>query len=432
MTNMNQEDNRMNQTISNVIQGARPAVLASSQTNTTQNEQPAPQYEQTKQTKQTKQRKSTTSKTVLTVALSGLIGLLGGFGGGVLAYRSMASQNEPTVVYQQVPVETNTTQTTTSSTTMSLQQIAAKATPSVVEIVTETETQGYSFFGITNGIATAAGSGVILSEDGYIITNNHVVSGANTITVTTNDGTQYDATLIGTDAKSDIAVVKIEANHLQPAILGDSSLLQVGDTVLAIGNPLGTLGGTATNGIISATDRQVTIQNESMNLIQTNAAINNGNSGGGLFDANGNLIGIVNAKDSGMTSSGATIDGIGFAIPINDAIDIANQLMEYGKVVNRATIGVSLQTVMQSTGRYEAGLYITDIVPNSGAEKAGLKPGDRIIKVDGTDIMTYTELSAIVKTKNVGDHLMITVQRGSETIDCDVTLTGVLETQENQ
>ena len=163
-----------------------------------------------------------------------------------------------------------------------------------------------------------------------------------------------------------------------------------------------------------------------MNLIQTNAAINNGNSGGGLFDGNGNLIGIVNAKDSGYTSSGATIEGLGFAIPVNDAMDVADELMTYGKVTNRALLGVTLQTVNQSYGSLTPGLYVTDVLSNSGAENAGIMPGDKIISADGNEVSVYTDLSKLLKKKKVGDTIEIKVIRESEEMTFTVTLTGAL------
>jgi serine protease Do len=274
---------------------------------------------------------------VMTAMLCAVIGLGAGFGGGYLAFRQFGSSK--TVIYQDVSSNAATSAsaaTTTSagtSSTMTLQDVAAKAQPSVVEIlVDEQSSGGYNIFGQDSSYTSqAAGSGVIISSDGYIITNNHVIENATKITVTLYDGKEYDATLVGTDSKSDIAVIKIDATGSDGC--HDRRFqhkMAVGDTAVVIGNPLGTLGGTVTNGIISATDREVTINNESMNLIQTNAAINSGNSGGGLFDGKGNLIGIVNAKDSGTTSSGATIEGLGFAIPINDAMDVAQQLMTSG------------------------------------------------------------------------------------------------------
>ena len=361
---------------------------------------------------------------VLVVLLSAVLGTSGGALGAYLVTSNNVSSKQ-VIVYQDTNGVTTSNTSNTANSGLSIKEIAAKASPSVVEINIEGQTTGYGFFGGTY-TTQAAGSGVIISKDGYIITNNHVVEGATSITVKTSDGTEYAATLVGTDSKSDIGVIKVEADNLTPATIGDSSTISVGDTAVVIGNPLGTLGGTVTDGIISATDREISINNETMNLIQTNAAINSGNSGGGMFDANGNLIGIVNAKDSGTTSSGTTIEGLGFAIPINDAMNIAKQLIESGQVTDRPTIGVTLQTITKDYGNYKAGLYIADVSKGSGAEAAGLQPGDQIVGADGTEIASYTELSKILRNKHVGDILTLTIVRDGEQMDVDVTLTGAL------
>ncbi len=369
-----------------------------------------------------KKEKEKKNHPVLTILLSAVLGTTGGALGAYAVTSN--SSTTPVVVYQST---SGTTTSNTSSTTsgLSIKEIAAKASPSVVEITIESQSTSYGFFGGTY-TTEAAGSGVIISKDGYIITNNHVVEGATSITVKTSDGTEYPATLVGTDSKSDIGVIKIDADNLTPATIGDSSTIAVGDVAVVIGNPLGTLGGTVTDGIISATDREITINNESMNLIQTNAAINSGNSGGGMFDANGNLIGIVNAKDSGTTSSGTTIEGLGFAIPINDAMNVAQQLIENGQVTDRPTIGVTLQTITQDYGQYKAGLYITAITEGSGAEAAGLQIGDQIVGAEGEELSSYTELSKILRNKHVGDTLTLTIVRNGEQMDVDVILTGAL------
>jgi serine protease Do len=363
----------------------------------------------------------------MSLLLAALIGAVCGFGGGYLATKTTGSSEGTTVIYTEAASTSQSVSVSSSGDSLTIQEIAAKASPSVVEIVTEATTTTYGMFGGTY-TTEAAGSGVIISADGYIITNHHVIEGATSITVTTYDGTSYDATLIGSDEKSDIAVIKVEATDLTPATIGDSSTIQVGDTAVVIGNPLGTLGGTVTNGIISATNREIVINNESMTLIQTNAAINSGNSGGGLFNGDGDLIGIVNAKDSGTTSSGATIEGLGFAIPINEAMDVAEQLIEYGYVTDRATLGVTLQTLTQNTGNYKAGLYIVSVVDGSGAQAAGLQVYDRITAADGTEVSSYTDLSKILNTKSVGDTITLTIERNGETFDVDVTLTGALDT----
>ncbi len=366
------------------------------------------------------------NNSAMTILICCILSLLCGFSGGFLATKLFGSSGTSVVYTTADPGTSTPSNMSTSSGVMSLQQIAAKASPSVVEILVESEQEGG--WGPFGGSYTAqgAGSGVIISADGYIITNHHVVENATKITVTLFDGKEYEAELIGSDKKADIGIVKINAENLVPATIGDSSKIQVGDTAVVIGNPLGTLGGTVTNGIISAASREVVISNESMEVIQTNAAINSGNSGGGLFDGNGNLIGIVNAKDSGLTSSGSTIEGLGFAIPVNTAMEVADQLIQYGSVTNRATIGVYLQEVGQKTGRYEAGLYITDIIAGSGAEAAGLQSYDRIIEADGNPISSYTDLSKVLRDKKVGDILDLKVDREGETKEFKVTLTGTI------
>ncbi len=367
---------------------------------------------------------------VLNIILSAVIAAGCGTGSALLVVsrNGSSSDNKTTVTTSDAAGTSKVTTVSSDSdgTGLTTEEVAAKASPSVVEIETEVTSTSYGMFGGTY-TSTAAGSGVIISEDGYIITNNHVIEDANTIKVTTYDGKEYDATLVGTDSKSDIAVIKIDASGLAAATIGDSSKIAAGDTAVVIGNPLGTLGGTVTDGIISAASREITINNESMELIQTNAAINSGNSGGGLFDGNGNLIGIVNAKDSGTTSSGATIEGLGFAIPINTAMDVAKQLMENGKVTDRATLGVYLQELDQDYQNYSAGLYITDVMKGSGAEKAGLKAYDKIVKADDTDINSYADLSAVLAKKKVGDKIDLTIERDGKKKDVTVTLTGSLD-----
>lgn len=364
----------------------------------------------------------------LTVIASMVFSLICGLGGGWFAYTHLGNNDEPSIktgiTYsdESSPSETTTVSSNESKTGLTTSEVAAKASPSVVEIVTEVTSTQYGMFGGTY-TSQAAGSGVIISKDGYIITNNHVVEDANSITVTTYDNKQYNATLVGTDPASDIAVIKIDADEeLSAATVGDSSKLQAGDTAVVIGNPLGTLGGTVTDGIISSPSREMVINNQSMELIQTNAEINSGNSGGGLFDGNGNLVGIVNAKDSGTTSSGTVIEGIGFAIPINSAMKVADELIQYGKVIDRATLGVYLQEVSSNYFNYTPGLYITGTANGSGAEKAGLKAYDRIVSADGNEINSQSDLTKVLRDKNVGDTISLTIERNGKQMDVQVTL----------
>ncbi|MDF9823876.1 S1-C subfamily serine protease [Breznakia sp. PF5-3] len=240
-----------------------------------------------------------------------VVAIVGGFLGNTIADVSFGSKEADLDV-----VKTNSNSKNTTDVT----KIAEKSSKSVVEIKTETMSRD-RFFG--NYVSEGAGSGVIISENGYIVTNYHVLSGASSVTVTLHDGKEYEAEYIGGDSENDIAVLKIKANDLTPATIGNSDNLVVGEEVLAIGNPLGELGGTVTDGIISSTSREISVDGVTMELLQTSAAINPGNSGGGLFNMQGELIGIVNAK-----SSGSDIEGLGFAIPSNTAIEIAEKIVD--------------------------------------------------------------------------------------------------------
>lgn len=302
---------------------------------------------------------------------------------------------------------------------MTYKDVAAIVQDSVVEIVTEYNTVSLWMQYVTSG----AGSGVILSEDGYIITNNHVIYNESTdavadnITVRLRNGEEYQAKLIGTDSDSDIAVLKIEASGLTPAVCGDSDKLAVGEEVIAVGNPLGELGGTVTNGIISATNRAIDMGDVTMNLIQTNAAVNPGNSGGGLFNMSGELIGIVNAK-----SSGTDIEGLGFAIPVQDALTVAEQLLEYGYVRGKVMIGVTfLDATQDSVARYyglKSGIYVTSL--SEGYNDKNLKPGDRVIAIDGNEVSEYDDITSVVKASSVGDILKFQVYRDGKLIEVNV------------
>ena len=303
-------------------------------------------------------------------------------------------------------------------------EVIAQVKDTVVEIVTE-NIQESQFYG--QYVTSGAGSGVIINENGYIITNNHVVAGANTIYVRTTDQTEYKATLIGRDEESDIAVIKIDATGLKAATLGDSSAIMLGEDVVAIGNPLGSLGGTVTNGIISALDREVTIDGQKMRLLQTNAAVNPGNSGGGLFNMAGELIGVVNAKSS-SSSSGTTIEGLGFAIPINHAFDVASQLIEYGYVRGRVSLDITYY-VIDTDRRYpsgftsyivKAGIYVED--PGKNTE---LKKNDRFVSIDGKSASTISEIKDILAQFKVGDQIKAVVARteNNKEVQVEVTLT---------
>lgn len=353
--------------------------------------------------------------TIGTIILSAIVGFGAGYAGSHLS-----NNTDITIKQETQKAKSGTIQVTDVS------DIVEKCKDSVVEITTESVSSGNSIFG--QYVSQGAGSGVIISEDGYIVTNNHVVNNATSLKVTTTDGTEFDAKIIGTDSQTDLAVIKIEAQNLLAATLGDSDTLQVGDPAIAIGNPLGELGGTVTTGIISATDRQITIDNETMTLLQTDAAINPGNSGGGLFNSDGNLIGIVNAKES---STG--IEGLGFAIPITPAKDVITELMQNGSVTSRPALNVSLYDYTSNNqaqnSKYKDGCYIVQIVRNGAADKAGLKQNDRIISFDGQDIHSTSDVKAILKKHKIGDTLKIVVERNSKKVEVEITLQA--QTQSN-
>lgn len=302
---------------------------------------------------------------------------------------------------------------------LTVSQIAAQTANSVVEITTESTT--YDMY-MRQTVSEGAGSGVILTSDGYIVTNNHVIEGAEKITVTLKDGTSYSGKLVGTDSQGDIAVVKIEATGLQPAVIGDSSTLQVGDMAVAIGNPLGQLGGTVTDGIISALDRQIDLDGKTMTLLQTNAAINPGNSGGGLFNGKGELIGVVVAK-----SSGSGIEGLGFAIPINTAKDLIDQIMEYGYVKGRIDLGFTTVDVTnaQTAMMYRlssTGVYIDEVTEGSNAAAVGFHAGDRILSFNGEEIASGDDLTKAIQNCKVGDTVEIIIVRNGQKYSGELTL----------
>ena len=367
---------------------------------------------------QPKKKRPGTKKTLAAVALV-LVCALAGVGGGVLGAALMRSTSGP-VVYKAVQSDGSTSASTTAASgdALTIAQIAEKVKPSVVEVTTSSvQTNGIFAQYVTEG----AGSGVIISEDGYILTNNHVIEGQSSIKVTTSDGQEYDATVVGTDDKTDIAVLKIEASGLTPAVIGDSDSLVVGETAVAVGNPLGTLSNTVTNGIISALNREVTVEDNDMTLLQTSASISPGNSGGGLFNANGELIGIVNAK-----SSYSEAEGIGFAIPIDSGMEIAQQLIENGSVV-RPALGVQIYEVTDAStaarlGVNATGVYVVEVTAGGGAEAAGVKAGDRLIAIDDTAVTSNNAVKSYLNDKQVGDTVTLQVEREGKVLTMEVTL----------
>lgn len=292
------------------------------------------------------------------------------------------------------------------------QEIFVKCSPSVVAIVSQSQSRF--------GIAESSGTGIIMREDGYIITNHHVIDGAAQVTVTTKDG-EYPATVVGSEAKSDIAVLKIDAQGLTAAEFGQSSELVTGDSAIVIGNPLGLeFADTMTVGYVSATEREVQISEYIMSLIQIDAAVNPGNSGGPLINSRGQVVGVVNAK-----ISQDDVEGIGFAIPIDTALDIANDLIEHGYVTNRPMLGITVQSISQEQAiyyGYEPGITVTEVSPGSCAEKGGMKVGDKIIAFNGVEVSDATELNYQKDKCGIGDTVTITVERDGTQLDLTIVL----------
>ena len=298
-------------------------------------------------------------------------------------------------------------------------QVYAKNVNSVVLITSQVTAS--SIYGQTTG--ASSGSGFVLTADGYVVTNHHVVEGATAVTVTTHDGKEYSAAIVGSDSTNDVAVLKVEDAELSPVTLGSSESLIVGDQVVAIGNPLGDLTATMTVGYVSAKDRDVTTDGTTINMLQTDVAINSGNSGGPLFNMKGEVVGITTAKYSGSSPSGATIEGIGFAIPIDDVTGIIGSLQSYGYVTG-AYLGISVKDVEVSAQYYgiPAGAYVAEVVEGYCAHRAGIQAGDIIVELGGYEVEAYTDLSRALRKYEPGDTVPVTVFRAGQTLTLDVTL----------
>ncbi len=305
-----------------------------------------------------------------------------------------------------------------STDAMTIPQIYQKVKDSVVGIIVTVMDQGQ--------ISQGSGTGIILSEDGYIATNAHVVSGATTVKVVLNDETEFDAEIVGNDAKTDLAVLKIEAKDLKPAEFGDSDKLVQGETVVAIGNPYGLeLAGTVTAGIVSALDRQMVIENVYMTLIQTDASINPGNSGGPLVNSYGQVIGITSSK---IITTG--YEGIGFAIPITGATEIIEELIQYGYVKDRPSIGIYGRNIDETYASFYSiptGVYVEYVDPESDAHKKGLKQGDIITAINDVEVDSMATLDAEKNKYKPGDTVTLTVFRNSKTLKISIVLSETTE-----
>lgn len=366
--------------------------------------------------KEEKKEKKNKSK-VIWILICALVGFVSGIGGTFLTLQLSGGISSNTDVIYQSVVQTNEDGEAVDE--MSTVDVVENVKDSIVEITTsKTETTVFLQQYVTSG----AGSGVVFSDAGLIVTNHHVIDGADEIKVRLTNGDEYDAELIASDAQSDLAVLRIDAENLTPVVLGDSDTLNVGESVIAIGNPLGSLGGTVTEGILSAKDREITIDGQSMTLLQTSAAINPGNSGGGLFNSKGELIGVVNAK-----SSGSDIEGLGFAIPINIAKSVVNDLVENGKVSGRITLGITYYEISSITQAMEhgvnvLGLLVSEVTPNSNAAAAGIQVNDVIVEADGEQVTTSDDLRSALSSHKIGDTMTFTVVRDKEYVELSCTL----------
>ena len=347
--------------------------------------------------------------------------LLGGAVGGGVAWAAGGSSTSINVSSR--PATEVAIKTVDGKTEMTDAEVYAANVNSVVSINT-TATAGTNFFG--QPVQTAsAGSGFVLTADGYIVTNYHVVEGADTVTVTMYNGDEYDAKYVGGDEDYDIAVIKVEAQDLQPVTVGDSDTLNVGDHVLAVGNPLGELTFSMSGGMVSSVNRAINVSGTPFNMIQTDASINPGNSGGPLFNSYGEVVGIVSAKYS-SASNEESVEGLGFAIPINDVIAMIQDIMTNGYVTNKPYLGItggSMTEQMAAQFRYDidSGVFVYSVEEGGAADKAGFQMGDVIVKVGDTDITSMEDLNVVKKQYSAGDTATFTVYRDGKEITLEVT-----------
>lgn len=366
---------------------------------------------------QTSPQYATKKSILIALVICIILSTLLGFGGGYLASLSKL----PGISITTSSGSNNTALTAADGSYLTVAGIADATGNSVVEITTETIATG-DFMNQYITTSKGAGSGVIISADGYIVTNSHVINGANKITITLKNGDSFSANVVGQDSKEDVALLKIDTSGLTPVVFGDSSSLQVGQTAVAIGNPLGQLGGTVTDGIISALDRDITIEGETMKLLQTNAAINPGNSGGGLFDSQGHLIGLVVSK-----TAGSDIEGLGFAIPSNTVKKVVEELSEYGYVRGRVALQMSLVDVNSAPKAMmyqvsQLGVYVSKIESGSNAESAGFKSGDLIKSINSKEVSSSEDVNSVLSSCSVGDTIQVNVYRNGQTVTLNWTL----------
>jgi len=367
-------------------------------------------------------------------ALALACALLGGIAGGALVWGvGRGRTHETQVNVSSRPAAEVVVHTVDGQRELTDAELYAANVNSVVSI-NVTGTAGYNFFGQPTQTASA-GSGFVLTRDGYIATNYHVVQQAETVTVTMYNGDTYNATYIGGDKEYDIAVIKVEAADLQPVTLGDSDTLNVGDHVLAIGNPLGELTFSMSGGMVSSVNRAINVDGTPFNMIQTDASINSGNSGGPLFNQYGEVIGIVSAKYS-SSSSGTSVEGLGFAIPMNDVFAMIEDIMTNGYITNKPYLGITGGTMteqMAAQYRYNIteGVFVYSVEEGGAAQKAGLQMGDVILKVDDHEIASMEDLTVVKKQYSAGDTVTLTIYRGSAELTVELTWDAVPADQQS-
>ncbi|MBQ9719342.1 MAG: trypsin-like peptidase domain-containing protein [Oscillospiraceae bacterium] len=357
------------------------------------------------------------------VALLLACSLIGGaVGAGATGYMTASAKHANTTAIEISDRETTQVETVavTGAKKLSYTELYQANINSVVSINTTITTNVFNQT-VQNA---SAGSGFIITKDGYIVTNYHVIDSASTVKVTLYNGETYEAKIIGGDADYDIAVLKIDADNLQAVTFGDSSKLQVGEDIAAIGNPLGQLTFSMSEGIVSSADRAINVDGTPFNMIQVTAAINPGNSGGPLFNSYGEVVGIVSAKYSSYASN--SVEGLGFAIPINDVIAMVEDIMENGRVTNRPYFGMTAGTVnpnyaMQNGLAVSAGVLVNSVEKGGAAEKAGLQAGDVIVKVGDKSISSMTDLNAVKKNYKAGDTAKVVVNRSGKEVELSIT-----------
>ena len=364
--------------------------------------------------------KTTAAKVIAIVLACAIIGTGCGFGGAAL-YRSSTRQTVTLQQSDRAPVTVSVKQVD-GQTKMEPAEVYASTVNSVVSINT-TASAGINIFGQTVETASA-GSGFIISPDGYIVTNYHVVKGATSVKVTLYNGDTYDAAVIGGDSDYDVAIIKINAGGLPAVTLGNSADVNVGDTVLAIGNPLGELTFSMSQGIVSCCDRAINVDGTPFNMIQVDASINPGNSGGPLVNLYGEVVGIVSAKYSSYSNT--TVEGLGFAIPISDVQAIITDIIENGQVTGKAYMAIKAGTMTeQMAAQYDIditeGVFVYSTESGGAGEKAGLQLGDVITKLNDTTITSMTDLTMAKKGYKAGDTVTLTVYRGGEYITLELT-----------